>query len=207
MIEHNFSGPECSEAIGFSGGQFEFMVETLHGTAGNRLFGTKPVQEELAMGAQHAGYLLHRFYARPHRLGAAVVQEFARPVRGNILPEELEAFFKEITSYSFEIEFQQIRQLGLLNIRKVLRPLEQTPARMFENVHPFGPQRAGILSPDLVYGLVHVHGDVKAIKHVDGLASFLGDNLQVRFPHVAADEAQSSRPFVAERSKEPQHGS
>jgi len=49
MIEHKFRSSECSKPIGFAGSQFEFIVEALHDTAGNGLFDTKPVEQELLM--------------------------------------------------------------------------------------------------------------------------------------------------------------
>ena len=51
-----------------------------------------------------------------------------------------------------------------------------------------------------------MHGDVKAVQDMDGLAGLLGDDLEVGFPHIAADEEQLCRPFLAERPEEAQQG-
>src|SRR6266481_5098730 len=61
VIESNFHSVIGAEAVGSSGDQSDFVVETLNGTIGDFFFCSKPVQDQGLMGAQHAGYLFHRF--------------------------------------------------------------------------------------------------------------------------------------------------
>ena len=55
MIEGDFRDLECAKAIRFSGDQFEFVVETLHGAAGNGLFRTKPIEQKPSVRTKQLG--------------------------------------------------------------------------------------------------------------------------------------------------------
>ena len=73
MVERDFHCFKSAEAIGFSEGQFQTVVETLNDATGNSLFGPKPVQQQGPMLAQHASYFLHRLDPRaqgPRAAGA-----------------------------------------------------------------------------------------------------------------------------------------
>jgi len=131
MIEHNFSDSKCPETVRFSGGQFEFIVETLHRPTGNGLFGAKPIEQKFPVRAQHASHFLHRLYTRSHDLGTPSVKKFACPVRGDVVPEELKIFFEKVTPHSLEVVSQQVGQFCLLHVREIL----QTLPGMLENAH------------------------------------------------------------------------
>ena len=119
MIEHNFCSSERPKAIGFSGSQFEFIVETFYRAGRNGLFGAKPIEKKLSVRAKHAGHFLHRFDARSHDFAAPGVKKLTRRGWVDILPEELKVFLEKVASHSFKIESQQVRQFGLLNIGKI----------------------------------------------------------------------------------------
>jgi hypothetical protein len=42
----------------------------------------------------------------------------------------------------------------------------------------------------LIHGLVHVHGDMEAIQHMQRLSRLGSKHVQIGLPHVATDEAQ-----------------
>lgn len=63
------------------------------------------------------------------------------------------------------------------------------------------PARLG--AAHLIDGLVEVRGDVKAVQDVERVTDFGGDDLEVRFPHVAADKAQAIDDLRSER-RQPQ---
>ena len=52
------------------------------------------------------------------------------------------------------------------------------------------PQPSAFGPAHLVHRLIQMHRDVEAVQHVQRLAGFGGDDLQIRLPHVAANEAQ-----------------
>src|SRR5712691_5599361 len=84
---------------------------------------------------------------------------------------------------------------------------EQEPPRLGQpRLTTLASQRLHLRSPDLIDRLAQVHGDVKPVEDVQGVARLLRDDLQVRLPHVAADEAQRCGAVAAEPPEELQHG-
>src|SRR6516165_10155048 len=96
MVERDFNRFERPEAIGFSEGQFQTVVETLNDTAGNSLFGPKPVQQQRPVLAQHASHFLHRLDARAQGARTPAIQELPRPGGRTIVPEELEVLLEQV---------------------------------------------------------------------------------------------------------------
>ena len=47
---------------------------------------------------------------------------------------------------------------------------------------------------------------MKTIQDINGIPSLLGNNLQVRLPHITADKLQRLTPVLAEPAEEPQQG-
>ena len=48
-----------------------------------------------------------------------------------------------------------------------------------------------------------MHHNVKAIQDMKSLIGFLGDDLQIRLPHITTNVLQSAGSFLAEPVKEP----
>jgi hypothetical protein len=208
MIESDFNSSERAETVRFSGSEFQTVVETLHDAAGNRLPGAKPVEQELSVGPQHACHLFHGLDPRAHDALAPKVKKLAGPEGGDIVPEELKVFLQQVAAHRFQVIAEEIAQFDFLRGCQILRPLEQAPAGMGEDGgQSLCLQFPSLLCPDLIDGLVHMHGDVKAVQNMDGLAGLLGDDLEVGFPHIAADEEQLSRPLLAEHPEKAQQGS
>ena len=59
MIESHFHSFVSAKAIGSSGNDSDFVVEALDNAIGNLSFGTKPIEDQRFMSAQHRGHLLH----------------------------------------------------------------------------------------------------------------------------------------------------
>ena len=205
MIENNFSNSECAKAVRFSGGQFEFIVEPLHCATGNDLFCTKPIEQKLSVRTKHSGNFLHRFYSGSHSPLAPAFHKLSCPKRRDVVPKELKVFLEQVTTHSLEVVPQQIGKPDLLACGEVFRSFQQAPSGMSENgSHPLGPQIASFLCADFVDRFVHMHRNMEAVQHMDGLAGFLGNHSQVRFPHVTADKMQLGRAFLAKVPKESQ---
>jgi hypothetical protein len=67
------------EAVGFSHGDFGFVVEALNNAAGKELLSAEIVEDQLAMLSQRPGDLFHRFDTEMHRLSAPLIKELRRP--------------------------------------------------------------------------------------------------------------------------------
>jgi hypothetical protein len=207
MIESNFSSSECAKSVGFSGSQFKTVVEALHDAAGNRLPGPKPVEQKLSVGAQHARHLLHGFDLRAHHALAPKVEKLSSPEGGDIIPEELKVLLQQVAAHRLQVVAQEIAQFDFLFGGQILRSFEQAPTGMGEDgSQPLRPQFSCLLRPNFVDGLVHMHGDVKAVQDMDSLAGLPGDDPEVGFPHIATDEEQLSRPFLAKGPEKAQQG-
>jgi hypothetical protein len=63
VIKGKFHRIEGAKAVGSSGNHSDFVIETLNGAIGDFSFGSKPIQDQRLMGAQHPGHLFHRFVA------------------------------------------------------------------------------------------------------------------------------------------------
>ena len=82
-------------------------------------------------------------------------------------------------------------------------PLEQTEPRAGEDgLIARSLEALGLLGTNLVDGLAHVGHDVEAVEHVEGSGRLACDHLQVRLPHVAADEPQLGAALAAKRPEE-----
>src|SRR5450756_1001026 len=87
VIKGNFHSVEGTKAVGSSGNHSDFVIETLNGTIGDFSFGSKPIQYQRLMGAQHAGHPFHRFQTATHGPGAPIVEKGAGPNHGFVVPE------------------------------------------------------------------------------------------------------------------------
>ncbi len=207
MIEGDFRRSKAPIAVRLSGGDFDFVVETLDNACGDYPSGSKPVQDQWPMSAQRLGDFLHRFDLRAHGAGAPAIEESSSPVGGDVAPEELEVLLEQVASHRLEVVAQQVGELDLLGFAEVLGAFEQAPATALEHrFEPLALEFSGFGSTDLVDGLVHVCGDVEAVEDMACLRSFLGHDFQVGFPHIAAYVLQRRAALLAELTEEPQQG-
>jgi hypothetical protein len=91
-------------------GQLGLFVEVLNDAAGELLFRTEVVQDQLAVRAYRLGDVLHRLDARAHDLTAPLVKELASPARRFILPALAEILLQQIGPYGPQVVAQQIAQ-------------------------------------------------------------------------------------------------
>ena len=207
MIECNFSSSESSKSIRFSGSEFQPVIETLNDSAGNSLFGPKPIEQKLPMRTKHPSHFLHGLNAGAHHAGAPKIEKFSGPEWGYVLPEELKILLEQITADCLQVVAKKITEFDFLLGCQILRSLQKTPAGMSKDgTQPFGLQVTSFLSPNLINCLVHMHDDMKPVQDMNGLAGFFGDDLEIRLPHIAADEEQLRRPLFAESSEKAQQG-
>jgi hypothetical protein len=96
VIWSEFCDVKGAESVGFSHGEFGFVVEALDHPAGELLLGAEIIEDELAVAAQGLGNLFHRLDARAHGLLAPVVEELRGPGRRVVVPELLEVFLEQV---------------------------------------------------------------------------------------------------------------
>src|SRR5580700_8601988 len=201
--KRNLDRVELAEPEGLSGDQLHLIVEALDDAGRILLLGAEVVEEEVAMGLEHARLGLDGLDAAAHDHGAPMVEVLPRPGRGDVGPDVVEVLLEEVGARRLEVQTQQVSQAALLFRRQVAWALEQAPAGVLEGhwvalTTEFG----GVLTARLVDGLVEVGDDVELVEDVDGLARVALDHLEVRFPHVAADHVQRVRAGLAEPREE-----
>ena len=143
MIQRDFDGAEGPEPVRLSGSEFGLVVEALDRATRNRPLGPTPIEQELAMAAEHAGDLLHGLDSGPQGARAPAIQEPPGPGGGHVGPEELEVFPQEVAADRPQVVAQQLGEAGLLLLREVLGPLEQEPG-----LFPACGREVGATSPD-----------------------------------------------------------
>ena len=79
VIKGDFHRFEGAKAVGSSGNHSDFVVKPFDGATGNFPFGSKPIQDERFMGAQHPGHLLHRLQAAPHSPRSQIIEKALGP--------------------------------------------------------------------------------------------------------------------------------
>ena len=194
MMESDFHRFIGAEAVGSSGHHSDFVVETLNGSRRNLPLGSEPVQQEVFMGPQHPSHFLHRPQAAAHRPPGPVVEKGSGPGGGAVLPEMREDLLQRRGPSRLELAGQQ-------GVQPLPRPpthpaatTQQGPAGVLEllggrlacrsQTYRLGP-------PHLVHRLVQVHRDVEAVQDVQRFVGLRCDDVEVWFPHVATDKAQT----------------
>src|SRR5258708_6104943 len=87
VIKGNFHSLVGTKTVGSSGNHSDFVIEALNSTVGDFSFGSKPIQDQRLMGAQHAGHSFHRFQMATHGPEAPIVEKAAGPDHGFVVPE------------------------------------------------------------------------------------------------------------------------
>jgi len=64
--------------------------------------------------------------------------------------------------------------------------------------------RADFGTPNLIDRIAHVLGDMKPVDDVEGVPGLLGDDLEIRLPHVAANEREFRGPLLVQPAEEPE---
>src|SRR5438552_10910833 len=80
VIKGNFHSLVGTKTVGSSGNHSDFVIETLNSTVGDFSFGSKPIQDQRLMGAQHVGHFFHRFQMAMHGPEAPIVEKAAAQI-------------------------------------------------------------------------------------------------------------------------------
>ena len=180
---------ETAVAVSFSHAQVDPQVETLNDAAVIEFPGVEVVHQQILVVAQRADEFLHGGEFAPHGAGAPFLEEPTRPTRTVVLPEGIEGFLEREGADGFEVVFKQVAQFGGLPDGEVGPALEETITGVFEDGFvAVGGELFGFLASDFINGLAEFLGDVEAVEHVEGGGQHPGDDVQVGFPHVGADD-------------------
>ena len=99
------------------------------------------------------------------------------------------------------------RKRGALRGCLILLAFQEDPARLREErLSSALPERADFGAADLIDRIAHVLSDVKPVQDVEGMPGLLGDDFEIRLPHVAADESERGGPLPSEPAEEPDQG-
>jgi len=146
------------------------------------------------MRAQHAGDFLHRFQATAQGAEAPIVQKGLGPDYGAVSPEVGEGLLQLPGSRCGQLaEKQGMELLPGAPTHPTATPQER-PTHMLQSLRRIlspRPETGTLPASHLVYRLIQMGGDVKAVQHMEGLAGLRGHHLQIRFPHIATYKAQS----------------
>lgn len=78
--------------------------------------------------------------------------------------------------------------MGGLPDGEVGAALEETITGVLEDGFvAVGGELSGFLAPDFIDGFAEFFGDVEAVEHVEGGGQLGGDDVEIGFPHVGAD--------------------
>src|SRR5258708_23605263 len=128
MIEGKFEDTEGAEAVGFSHGDFGFVVQALDNAAGKKLLSTEIIEDEFTMLTQRPGNLLHGFDAGTHGLPAPLIEELGGPGGRVVIPELLEGFLEKVSADGPQVIPEQVAKAKALFTFQILFTFEQQPA-------------------------------------------------------------------------------
>ena len=160
------------------------------------------------MLAQHLGDFFQWIDFGSHCLGAPIVQKPTCPIRGHVVPEQLELLLQQIPPHRLEIVLEQFRQLGFLRACQVLWALEQEPSSLGKHgLKTSLLQRPCFTCAHFVKCFAEVGHDVKAIENMHSMPCLLGNDFQVGLPHICADVLQLLAQVSSQPPEEPKQGS
>jgi hypothetical protein len=125
VIKREFETAEGAEPVGFSHGDFGFVVQTLDDAAGKQLLSAEIVEDQFAVLAQRASYLLHGLDAGAHHLTAPFVEEFPSPDGRIVVPELLKGFLKKVGADGPQVVAEEVAQPEALFGLQILSAFEQ----------------------------------------------------------------------------------
>ena len=108
-----------------------------------------------------------------------------------VSPKVFEEVFERPGTGRLQLGTQQTAQLNSGPPAHPAVTAQQFPTHVFEMGslgRGGGPQSPALGPAHLIQSLIQMRGDVEAIQHMQRLAGFGGDNIQVRLPHVAAND-------------------
>ena len=122
-----------------------------------------------------------------------------------IFPEPLEILTQKVALDRRQVELEQFLQSSCLLLGEVFRTLQEQPAPAFENILlSVRFELLDLVATDLIDRLAEGPHDMEAIENIQCLRGLLGDDLEIRGPHVATDKLDLGAALFAEIVEEAQ---
>jgi len=193
-----------AKAIGSSGDHSDLVVEAFGGAVGDLAFGSEPIEDEFFVRAEHAGDFAHGLDAAAEGALSPDTQKGAGPSDGTVAPKVVEALLEHPCPAGGQFAAEELMESEPGFAPDAAAPAQQFPAHAFELGRLGLAAQAGALgAADLIDRLVEMRGDVEAVKDVKGVAGLGGDDLEVGFPHVAANKTDPAHHFLSEGGEAP----
>ena len=132
MIEGKFEDTEGAEAVGFSHGDFGFVVQALNDAAGKELLSAEIVEDQLAVLTQRPSDFFHGFDAGTHGLPAPLIEELRGPGGLVVIPELLKSFLEKVSADGPQVIPEEVPQAEALFGLQILFAFEQEPTGLLQ---------------------------------------------------------------------------
>ena len=150
---------------------------------------------------------LHGIEFAAHGTGAPLLEEPTCPVWTVILPEPIEGFFEQIGPNGSEVVFEQVLEFGVLPGGEVFRAFKKAVTGSTENGFEAGDfELFGFGTPDFIDGFTEFFDDVETVQDIECGGQHPGDDVEVGFPHVGADDFDPGAALGAEVLEEAGQG-
>src|SRR5438552_195504 len=203
MIQGDLGVFVASKTVRLSRRDSSLVVESFGGAVRKAAASGEPGEEFAPVLAQRARELLEWLESRAHRHGRPSREEPFRAEPGVVGPEVQELLFEQASADRAQIDLEQLTKAAVLLGGEILASLEEQPSRLREERRAAGDTKAAdFLAADGVDGLIEELHDVKAVEHMDRSRATLADDAEERLPHVAGNEHDGFRAFVAEHVEE-----
>jgi len=199
MIQGHLQRPVSSKPIRASGYHSDFVVQPLDRAAGQLPFRAEPIHQQFLMAAEHAGHFLHGL--KPTALGPAApaLQERGGAAGRSIGPKVLKRLFQNPRPAGRQLAAHDLEQFTFGVTAHPAAPPQKLPAHFFESLRlGLAEQTPRFRPAHLVHRLVQVLRNMKAIQDMQRVADLPGNDVEVGFPHVAANKPQALDHFRSE---------
>jgi len=191
------------KSVGFSHRQFCLQIEALNSATRECAFRNEPIEYQSLVTTEHFRHFLHGFEAGTHGARTPSVEKVARNVDIGECTEPLETLPEKVGPNRCQVQIEKLGKTDSLLLCQVPRSLQKGPSAVFKKVFfsrrlELGDLRA-LDKIDRFSELLH---NVEAVEDIQCLWSFLRDDLQIRMPHIAADEAKLGGALLSEHPEE-----
>src|ERR1019366_10706027 len=164
MKKRDFSSLVGAEAIRLSEGHFNLVVESLDNPAGNGLFGSEAIEQNLPMLGEAGRDGLELFETRASDSLAPAIQELARPGGRDIAPKVVKGGHQPKSADGGQARMLQLSHAPAFAGGPILPVLEQRPPKLLQARHQSGlGQRPRFVTADLIDRFIELPANVEAV--------------------------------------------
>ena len=132
---------------------------------------------------------LHGIELAAHGPGAPLLEEPTCPVWTVILPEPVEGLLEQISPNGSEVVFEQVLEFRVLPGGEVFRAFEEAVTGSAEHgIEAVAFELLGFGAPDFIDCFTEFLDDMETVQDIERGRQHPGDDVEVGFPHVGADD-------------------